>query len=201
MIGCSSQEPLFRTTQPMLPAPRQLAQREANATGPGSVTGIAFSRNHPKAPERWELPSTKLVRQLSPAWVGGVASARRLAGMCAAALSSRSRSCIRRPRPSSHSIGDDDATRNRNAFGLGFALVSDGYPVLGQGAFGRSGAAGSQAFADPRSGLAHGCNRRTRSCPAGPSTATAAHAHWLRDLWLHLGPCYPSPGALTALDH
>jgi len=44
------------------------------------------------------------------------------------------------------SIGDDLATRNHNVFGRGFAIVSGDYPTLGQGAFGRSGAAGSQAF-------------------------------------------------------
>ncbi|MFF1612917.1 serine hydrolase domain-containing protein [Amycolatopsis sp. NPDC058278] len=66
-------EPRFRTTQP-----EKLA---ADATRPDSLTGIAFNRNHPEAPELWELPNIKLVRQLSPASVGGVASVRGLAGM------------------------------------------------------------------------------------------------------------------------
>jgi hypothetical protein len=30
-----------------------------------------------------------------------------------------------------HSFGDDLAARNRNAFGVGFAIVSDHYPALG----------------------------------------------------------------------
>jgi CubicO group peptidase (beta-lactamase class C family) len=72
-----------------------------------------------------------------------------------------------------HSIGADLSTRNHNAFGLGFAVVSDDYPVLGQGAFGHSGAAGSQAFADPRSGLAYGYNRRRFAFPGGAAPENA----------------------------
>jgi CubicO group peptidase (beta-lactamase class C family) len=159
-------EPRFLTTQPMLPTPEQLAALEAGATGADSITGIAFNRNHPKAPELWDLPNIKLVRQLSPASVGGVASARGLAGMYAAATT------LLNPETAAefaqvHSAGYDLSTRNRNAFGLGFAAVSDDYPVLGQGAFGHSGAAGSQAFADPRSGLAYGYNRRRFAFPGG----------------------------------
>ncbi|MGW5718165.1 serine hydrolase domain-containing protein [Amycolatopsis sp. NPDC003865] len=159
-------EPRFLTTQPMLPTPEQLAELEAGATGADSITGIAFNRNHPKAPELWDLPNIKVVRQLSPASVGGVASARGLAGMYVAATE------LLNPETAAefaqiHSVGDDLATRNHNAFGLGFAVVSDDYPVLGQGAFGHSGAAGSQAFADPRSGLAYGYNRRRFAFPGG----------------------------------
>ena len=66
-----------------------------------------------------------------------------------------------------HSIGHDLVARAHKAFGLGFAAVGDTYPVLGQGAFGHSGAAGSLAFADPRSGLAYGYNRRRYAFPGG----------------------------------
>ncbi|SFW68930.1 serine hydrolase domain-containing protein [Amycolatopsis australiensis] len=169
-------EPRFLTTQPMLPTPEQLAELEANATAPDSITGIAFNRNHPKAPELWELPNIKTVRKLSPASVGGVASARGLAGMYAAAISGPNR--LLTPETAAefaqiHSIGDDVSTRNHNAFGLGFAAVSDDYPELGQGAFGHSGAAGSQAFAAPRSGLAYGYNRRRFAFPGGAAPENA----------------------------
>lgn len=163
-------EPRFLTTQPMLPTPEQLAELEANATGPDSISGIAFNRNHPKGPELWDLPNLKVVRRLSPASVGGVASARGLAGMYEAAITGPDR--LLNPETAAefaqiHSIGADLSTRNHNAFGLGFAVVSEDYPVLGQGAFGHSGAAGSQAFADPRSGLAYGYNRRRFAFPGG----------------------------------
>lgn len=166
-------EPRFRTTLPMLPTPEQLAELEANATGPDSLTGIAFNRNHPKAPELWELPNLEVVRRLSPASVGGVASARGLAGMYAAAIGGLLSPATAAEFAQVHSIGYDLSTRKHNAFGLGFAVVSDEYPVLGQGAFGHSGAAGSQAFADPRSGLAYGYNRRRFAFPGGAAPENA----------------------------
>ncbi|WP_372664274.1 serine hydrolase domain-containing protein [Amycolatopsis kentuckyensis] len=159
-------EPRFLTTQPMLPTPEQLAELEARATGADSITGIAFNRNHPKAPELWDLPNIEVVRRLSPASVGGVASARGLAGMYVAATELLNVETAAEF-AQIHSVGDDLSTRNHNAFGLGFAVVSDDYPVLGQAAFGHSGAAGSQAFADPRSGLAYGYNRRRFAFPGG----------------------------------
>jgi CubicO group peptidase (beta-lactamase class C family) len=65
-----------------------------------------------------------------------------------------------------HSVGYDLVTRDQKAFGLGFHVSSQYYPVLGQGAFGHSGAGGQQAFADPRSGLAYGYSRRRFPFPA-----------------------------------
>jgi CubicO group peptidase (beta-lactamase class C family) len=169
-------EPRFLTTLPMQPTPEQQAQLEANATGPDSITGIAFNRNNAKSPELWDLPNIPVVRRLGPASVGGVASARGLAGMYAAAISGPEpllRAETAAEFAQIHSIGDDLTTRNRNAFGLGFAIVSDIYPTLGQGAFGHSGAAGSQAFADPRSGLTYGYNRRRFAFPGGAAPENA----------------------------
>ena len=65
------------------------------------------------------------------------------------------------------SIGHDVVSRVHKAFGLGFSIAGEFYPFLGQGAFGHSGAAGSQALADPRSGLAYGYNRRRYAYPGG----------------------------------
>ncbi|MEQ0561986.1 serine hydrolase domain-containing protein [Amycolatopsis sp. NEAU-NG30] len=169
-------EPRFLTTLPMQPTPEQQAQLEANATGPDSITGIAFNRNNAKSPELWDLPNIPVVRRLGPASVGGVASARGLAGMYAAAISGPEpllRAETAAAFAQIHSVGDDLTTRNRNAFGLGFAIVSDIYPTLGQGAFGHSGAAGSQAFADPRSGLTYGYNRRRFAFPGGAAPENA----------------------------
>jgi hypothetical protein len=41
------------------------------------------------------------------------------------------------------------------------------FPSLTAGAFGRSGAAGSQALADPVTGFAYGCTRRRYAYPGG----------------------------------
>lgn len=166
-------EPRFLTTQPMLPTPEQQAQLDAAATGPQSVTGIAFNRNHPQAPDLAELPNYRVIRAKGPASVGGVASARGLAGMYAAAISELDgKAPLLKPDTAAafaqiHSIGYDVVSRAHKAFGLGFSAPGEVYPVLGQGAFGHSGAAGSQAFADPRSGLAYGYNRRRFAFPGG----------------------------------
>ncbi|MFI0820720.1 serine hydrolase domain-containing protein [Streptomyces sp. NPDC021098] len=166
-------EPRFLTTQPMLPTPEQQAELDAAATGPQSLTGIAFNRNHPQAPELWDLPNFRVVRAKSPASVGGVASARGLAGMYAAAISELDgKAPLLKPDTAAafaqiHSIGYDVVSRAHKAFGLGFSVPGEVYPVLGQGAFGHSGAAGSQAFADPRTGLAYGYNRRRFAFPGG----------------------------------
>jgi hypothetical protein len=65
------------------------------------------------------------------------------------------------------SIGYDVVSRIHKAYGLGFSAAVEVYPFLGQGAFGHGGAAGSQALADPRSGLAYGYNRRRYAYSGG----------------------------------
>jgi CubicO group peptidase (beta-lactamase class C family) len=103
---------------------------------------------------------------------GGVASARGLARMYAAAISSVDGAApLLKPDTAAafgqvQSIGYDLVTRDHKAFGAGFHATSEYYPVLGQGTFGHSGAGGQQAFADPRNGLAYGYTRRRTPFPA-----------------------------------
>ncbi len=67
-----------------------------------------------------------------------------------------------------HSVGYDLVARAHKAFGVGFQATAEvWYPFLGAGAFGHSGAGGSQGFADPRSGLAYGYTRRRCAFPGG----------------------------------
>lgn len=165
-------ESRFLTAQPMLATPERLAALAAAATGPNSLTGIAFNRNHPGNPELWSLPNFRTVRHGGPASFGGVASARGLARMYAAAISSvDGAGPLLKPDTAAafaqiHSIGYDLVTRDQKAFGVGFHVTSQYYPVLGQGSFGHSGAGGQQAFADPRNGLAYGYSRRRFPFPA-----------------------------------
>jgi CubicO group peptidase (beta-lactamase class C family) len=166
------QEPRFLSTQPMLATPERLAALAASAAGPDSLTGIAFNRHHPRNPELWTLPNLPLVRANGPASWGGVASARGLARMYAAAISPVDGAApLLKPDTAAafaqiHSIGYDLVTRDQKAFGAGFHATSVYYPVLGQGAFGHSGAGGQQAFADPRHDLAYGYSRRRFPFPA-----------------------------------
>ena len=166
------QEARFLSAQPMLATPERLAALAATATGPGSLTGIAFNRHHPGSPQVWELPNFPAVRAGGPASFGGVASARGLTRMYAAAISSLDGAApLLKPDTAAafaqiHSIGYDLVTRDHKAFGAGFHITSEYYPVLGQGSFGHSGAGGQQAFADPRHGLAYGYSRRRFPFPA-----------------------------------
>ncbi|WP_232662767.1 serine hydrolase domain-containing protein [Pseudonocardia sp. TRM90224] len=166
-------EPRFATTLPMLPTPEQQAEIDAEVSEPESLGGIAFNEHRADAPELWDFPNQRIARAQGQASAGGVASARGLAGMYAAAATGMN------GRPplldagtmaafaQIQSIGHDVVSRVHKAFGLGFSAVAELYPFLGQGAFGHSGAAGSQALADPRSGLAYGYNRRRYAYPGG----------------------------------
>ncbi|MER7015534.1 serine hydrolase domain-containing protein [Saccharopolyspora sp. NPDC000359] len=172
-------EDRFLTTLPMLPTPAQQAELAADASGPESLRGIAFNHHHPDAFDLAEFPNSRVVRAQGQASAGGVASARGLAGMYAAAISELDgRAPLLKPDTAAvfaqlHSVGYDLVSRQDKAFGLGFSAVSETYPFLGQGAFGHSGAAGSQAFADPRSGLAYGYNRRRFAFPGGAAPENA----------------------------
>ncbi|WP_134662062.1 MULTISPECIES: serine hydrolase [unclassified Amycolatopsis] len=161
-------EPRFASAEPMILTPeRQIAPPAAN-----SLNGIAFNRHHPDGPEVWELPNLPEVRRLGPASFGGVASARGLARMYAAAISPLGgEPPLLKPETAAEfaqiqSTGDDVVLHQRKAFGIGFHATSEYYPELGQGSFGHSGAGGQQAFADPRNGVAYGYTRRRIPFPA-----------------------------------
>ena len=167
------QEYRFLAAQPMLATPERLAALAASATGPHSLPGIAFNRHQPGGPLVWELPNFPVVRSKGTASFGGVASARGLARMYAAAISSVEDGAAPLLNPETiatftqiQSIGYDLVTRQHKAFAVGFHATSEYYPELGQGSFGHSGAGGQQAFADPRSGLTYGYTRRRTPFPA-----------------------------------
>ncbi|SDO20862.1 CubicO group peptidase, beta-lactamase class C family [Streptomyces sp. cf386] len=167
-------EPRFRPVQPMAPTPEQQAVLDSEPTGPHTLASIAFNIHVPNPGELADYPNSRAVRAKGPASAGGVAAARGLAGMYAATISEvDGRPPLLKPDTIAevgqiHSTGYDLVARTHKSFGLGFQAVSDYvYPFLGAGAFGHSGAGGSQAFADPRSGLAYGYTRRRCSFPGG----------------------------------
>ncbi|OKI03474.1 EstA family serine hydrolase [Streptomyces sp. CB02923] len=169
------QEHRYLSAQPLVPTPEQLAELAARATRPNSLPGIAYNRHHPQNPELWQLPNFRAVRAAGPASFGGVASARGMARMYAAATGPvDGMAPLLKPDTAAefaqpHSIGNDLVSRQYKAFGLGFHATSEVYPALGQGAFGHSGAGGQQSFADPRNGLAYGYTRRRFPFPNGPA--------------------------------
>ncbi|MEU9169061.1 serine hydrolase domain-containing protein [Streptomyces sp. NPDC048420] len=169
-----SLEPRYRSVQAMMPTATQQALLDAAPTGPHTLTAIAFNQHVPQAGDLADYANSRAVRAKGPASAGGVAAARGLAGMYAAAISEvADRPPLLKPDTIAevgqiHSIGYDLVARAHKSYGLGFQAVSDmWYPFLGAGAFGHSGAGGSQAFADPRSGLAYGYTRRRMAFPGG----------------------------------
>ncbi len=181
----ADQDHRFLTAQPMVLTPERLRALAESATAPDSVSGIAFNRHHPANREVWELPNLHAVRSRGTASFGGVGTARDLAKLYAAAIGA----VDGQPRFLSPDAvaafgqiqvaGYDLVLRQQKAWAVGFHALSESYPMLGQGAFGHSGAGGQQALADPRSGLSYAFLRRRFLLPA---QADADHGRLLRAL-------------------
>ncbi|GAT83506.1 beta-lactamase [Streptomyces sp. F-3] len=170
----AAQEPRYRPVQPMAPTPKQQAHLDTLYEGPHSLASIALNRQGPEPTDLQTLPNDPLIRAKGPASVGGVASARGLAGLYAAMISEvDGKTPLLKPDTVAefgriHSTGYDLVQRAHRSFGLGFQATADvWHPFLGAGTIGHSGAAGSQAFADPTIGLAYGYTRRRFAFPGG----------------------------------
>ncbi|RMB81335.1 serine hydrolase domain-containing protein [Streptomyces shenzhenensis] len=170
----AAREPRFRPAQPMLPTPEQRELLDALLSPPHTLQAIAFNRHGAEPTDLATLPNHRVIRAKGPASVGGVASARGLAGLYAAMIGELAgRAPLLKPDTVAefgqlHSVGHDLVARSHKAYGLGFQATADTWhPFLGAGAVGHSGAGGCQAFADPRSGLAYGYTRRRCAFPGG----------------------------------
>ncbi|WP_181802604.1 serine hydrolase domain-containing protein [Streptomyces shenzhenensis] len=179
----AAHEPRFRTTLPMRPTPGQQAVLASVPPGPRTLAGIAFNEHAAEPTVLAALPNDRQVRAKGPASFGGVASARGLAGMYAALLSEIGGKAplLKEDTVAEfgqfHSVGYDLVARAHKAYGLGFQATADTWhPFLGAGTIGHSGAAGSQAFADPRSGVAYGYTRRRFAFPGGAAPENDALA-------------------------
>ncbi|MFJ7155511.1 serine hydrolase domain-containing protein [Streptomyces sp. NPDC101118] len=146
---------------PMLPTDEQLAARAALG-GPGELQLVAFNWNTEPRLDMVDFANDRRVRAGGPASSGGVGTARGIAGMYAAALEllepETATVCARLTTP-----GADAVVPQEDAFGLGF----ERQPTVGDRAFGHSGAAGANAFADPATGLAYAYTRRRFAFPGG----------------------------------
>jgi CubicO group peptidase (beta-lactamase class C family) len=162
----------------------QQAEAEEGRTAADGFTGIAFGQNGGGGAdiELHTWGNSPAVQALGQASAGGVGSARGLARMYAAAISTvDGAEPLLTPATQAavaqiHSAGYDLVVRGDSFFGLGFQHLTQTAPALSSAAFGHSGAAGSLAFADPRSALAFGYTRRLfgRLGGAGPETAVLA---------------------------
>ncbi|CAM4522200.1 serine hydrolase domain-containing protein [Nocardia ninae] len=156
---------------PILPwraTPEMEAAFAANAPNPHGIAGIAYNLNARgfTAADVMTLPNDTTLRRRGQGSAGGVGSANGVAAMYAAATTGIAG---REPLLSLETIaivsaihsGGADLVRGAQApYALGFEAKSLLYPFLGTHAFGHTGSAGSDGFADPHSGLAYGYTRR-----------------------------------------
>jgi CubicO group peptidase (beta-lactamase class C family) len=156
---------------PILPwraSPEMEAAFTANAPAPHSIAGISYNLNARgfTAADVMALPNDTTLRRRGQGSAGGVGSANGVAAMYAAAttgldgreplLSLETIATV----SAIHSSGPDLVRGDRAPYTLGFEAKSLLYPFLGAHAFGHTGSAGSDGFADPHSGLAYGYTRR-----------------------------------------
>ncbi|MEV7675997.1 serine hydrolase domain-containing protein [Streptomyces sp. NPDC000963] len=167
-------EPRFRTALPLVPTPEQRALLAEHPVAPDSLLAVAFDLHADPPFDDVAYANSRAVRARAPLSGGGVGSARGLSRMYAAIAGELDgRPPLLAPGTLAefariHSAGTDLVTGSENAFGLGFVPLATRYPSLGAGAVGHSGAPGSQAFADPSTGLAYGYARRRFAFMAGP---------------------------------
>ncbi|MFD6156760.1 serine hydrolase domain-containing protein [Nocardia sp. NPDC060256] len=156
---------------PILPwsaTPEMQAAFEANSPSPQSIPGISYNLNATgfSPNDVLTLPNDSELRANGPASMGGVGSARGLATMYAAAISGiNGRSALLKPDTLAvfttvQTAGHDLVRGDNSPYLIGFEAKGLHYPFLGANAFGHTGAAGSDGFADPHSGLAYGYTRR-----------------------------------------
>ncbi|BCK54193.1 serine hydrolase domain-containing protein [Nocardia wallacei] len=175
---------------PILPwraTPEMEAAFAANSPNPHGIAGISYNLNARgfTALDVMALPNNTKLRRLGQGSAGGVGSAHGVAAMYAAAttgiddreplLSLETIATI----SAIHSPGPDLVRGDRAAYTLGFEAKSLLYPFLGAHAFGHTGSAGSDGFADPHSGLTYGYTRRRAAfafnAPENARLAAALH--------------------------
>ncbi|WP_314253623.1 serine hydrolase domain-containing protein [Streptomyces kutzneri] len=164
----ASQQGRWKPVLEMLPTPAQRAAREAGGPLP-RLLAVAFNAHREPPMDLVAHANHPKTRELGPASAGGIGSARGVAGLYAAAIGVvDGRAPLLAPDTAAefarlHTPGPDAVTAEPDHFGLGFAQQ----PAVGPGAFGHSGAAGAQGFADPVTGIAYGYTRRRFGFPGG----------------------------------
>lgn len=158
----ASAEDRYVPARPM--PPEQLAT--VTPPAPHSLAGIAFNLNATPPTDLVEFANTRAVRALGPTSSGSVGTARGLARMYAAAISTvDGRAPLLGPATRAAftdrtTAGVDLVTGEHDHFLVGFEAQGVRYAMLGRDAFGHSGAIGAQSFADPASGIAYSYTRR-----------------------------------------
>ncbi|WP_276313985.1 serine hydrolase domain-containing protein [Nocardia huaxiensis] len=175
---------------PILPW-RSTAETEsafaANSPAPQSIPGIAYNLSAPgfTPADVMTIPNDTRVRRTGQASGGGVGSARGLAAMYAAAITGfDGRPPLLTPETIDtitriHSTGTDLVRGDNAPYALGFEAKALVHRFLGVRAFGHTGSAGSDGFADPHTTLTYGYTRRRAAfaftAPENARLAAALH--------------------------
>ncbi|MBT2450426.1 beta-lactamase family protein [Streptomyces sp. ISL-43] len=161
----------WRPVLEMVPTPEQEAEGAEGAATAPELLPVAFNLHCDPPADLVAFANHPRVRALGPASAGGIGSARAVAGMYAAAIGVldgrpallTARTAAEVARSHGAELGPDLVTGEADHFGLGFKRQ----PAVGPEAFGHSGAAGAQGFADPVTGVAYGYTRRRFAFPGG----------------------------------
>jgi CubicO group peptidase (beta-lactamase class C family) len=158
---------------PVLAAPQRLV------VPPHSLIAVAFNQHADPPTDLVTWIGRPSARALGQSSAGGVASARGLARMYAAAMwgaDGREPLLTTATMTSFATLtsrGFDRVTGEDRHFGLGFENQHLRHRGLSASAFGHSGAAGSHAFADPGTGIAYAHTRRRFAHPGGAAPENA----------------------------
>ncbi|MFK4089331.1 serine hydrolase domain-containing protein [Kribbella sp. NPDC020789] len=161
-----AEERRFRPIEWWTATPEQEAAFWANLPGPDSILGIAYGLNGRPPLDQVAFANNRVVRANGQASAGGVGNARGLSGLYAAAVwGIDGQPPLLDPETVAefaqlHSVGADLVRGDQGNYAIGFQAKGLRYPLLSANAFGHDGSAGSEAFADPVTGLAFGYTRR-----------------------------------------
>ncbi|MFI1285042.1 serine hydrolase domain-containing protein [Streptomyces sp. NPDC020858] len=164
----ASEEGRWKPVLEMLPTPGQRAAQAGGGPLP-ALLAVAFNTHREPPMDLIVHANHPRTRELGPASAGGMGSARGIAGLYAAAIGAfDGRAPLLEADTVAevarlHTPGPDAVTAEPDHFGLGFKQQ----PAVGPRAFGHSGAAGAQGFADPVTGVAYGYTRRRFGFPGG----------------------------------
>ncbi|MGK5672132.1 serine hydrolase domain-containing protein [Micromonospora sp. URMC 106] len=162
----ATEEERFRPIQWWTATPEQEAAFWSDLPGPHSILGVGYGLNSTPPLDQAAFANTRVVRASGQASAGGVGSARGLAGLYAAAVwGTDGRPPLLKPDTVGefsmlHSTGGDLVRGDQGNYTLGFQAKGLRYGFLSANAFGHDGSAGSESFADPRTGIAFGYTRR-----------------------------------------
>ncbi|MCX5194684.1 beta-lactamase family protein [Streptomyces sp. NBC_00249] len=152
----------------MAPTPAQLEALASGGPLP-ELLKVAFNWHREPRMDLVAHVNHPATRAKGPASAGGIGTARAVAALYAAAVGGLDgRPALLKPETVAdvarlHTPGQDSVTAEPDHFGLGFETQ----PQVGPEAFGHSGAAGGQGFADPVTGIAYGFTRRRFGLPGG----------------------------------